>query len=107
VGFTMNTSDSSRIYNTFDAHRLLAWAKIEGKQHARKQQLFILYFTEQADPGDHDALVAPQRRRGSDRWKLVKYFSLADTRMKYARRKNFGTAVGSAVCRQSLSTITI
>ena len=64
VGFTMSTSDSSRIYNTFDAHRLLAWAKIEGKQHALKQQLFILYFTEQTDPGDHDALVAAAEKAG-------------------------------------------
>jgi predicted DsbA family dithiol-disulfide isomerase len=29
VGFTMNRSDESRIYNTFDAHRLLAWEKDE------------------------------------------------------------------------------
>jgi predicted DsbA family dithiol-disulfide isomerase len=44
VGFIMNTSDSSRVYNTFDAHRLLAWAKATGKQHALKRQLFVPYF---------------------------------------------------------------
>jgi predicted DsbA family dithiol-disulfide isomerase len=26
VGFTMKTDENSRIYNTFDAHRLLHWA---------------------------------------------------------------------------------
>jgi predicted DsbA family dithiol-disulfide isomerase len=56
VGFTMNTSDASRIYNTFDAHRLIAWAARDGKQHELTRQLFGVYFTDQTDPGDHDAL---------------------------------------------------
>ncbi len=30
VGFKMTTNDQSRIYNTFDAHRLLHWAEVEG-----------------------------------------------------------------------------
>jgi predicted DsbA family dithiol-disulfide isomerase len=58
VGFVMNTSDDSRIYNTFDAHRLLAWAKGEGRQIELKRRLLALNFTDQRDPGDHDALVA-------------------------------------------------
>jgi predicted DsbA family dithiol-disulfide isomerase len=66
VGFTMNTSDSSRVYNTFDAHRLLAWAKSTGKQHALKQQLFVLYFTEQKDPGDPRELVGAAQAAGLD-----------------------------------------
>lgn len=66
VGFTMNTSDASRIYNTFDAHRLLAWAKGEGRQHELKRQLFIVNFTDQADPGDHDLLVAAAEKAGLD-----------------------------------------
>lgn len=66
VGFTMNTSDASRIYNTFDAHRLLAWAKGEGRQHELKRQLFIVNFTDQADPGDHDLLVATAEKAGLD-----------------------------------------
>ena len=32
VGFDMVTTDDSRFYNTFDAHRLLHWARIEGRQ---------------------------------------------------------------------------
>ena len=31
LGFTMAMNDDSRIYNTFDAHRLLHWAGIEGR----------------------------------------------------------------------------
>src|SRR3982750_3071904 len=49
VGFTMNTSDATRIYNTFDAHRLLAWSASHGKQHALKRQLFVVNFTDQTD----------------------------------------------------------
>jgi predicted DsbA family dithiol-disulfide isomerase len=66
VGFAMNSSDASRIYNTFDAHRLLTWAKTEGKQHELKRQLFILNFTEQKDPGDHQSLIAAAEKAGLD-----------------------------------------
>ncbi|WP_089980023.1 DsbA family oxidoreductase [Luteibacter sp. UNCMF331Sha3.1] len=66
VGFTMNTSDATRIYNTFDAHRLMAWAAGTGKQQALKHQLFIVNFTDQTDPGDHDALVAAAEKAGLD-----------------------------------------
>lgn len=66
LGFTMNTSDESRIYNTFDAHRLLAWAKTTGKQHDLKSQLFAVYFTDQTDPGNHDALAEAARKVGLD-----------------------------------------
>jgi predicted DsbA family dithiol-disulfide isomerase len=64
VGVVMNTSDASRIYNTFDAHRLLAWAKEEGRQLELKRRLLVLNFTDQADPGDHDALVAAAEEVG-------------------------------------------
>ncbi|MDQ0008190.1 putative DsbA family dithiol-disulfide isomerase [Luteibacter jiangsuensis] len=66
VGFTMNTSDASRIYNTFDAHRLIAWAAKDGKQRELTRQLFGVYFTDQTDPGDHDALVMEAERVGLD-----------------------------------------
>ena len=66
AGFSMNTSDASRIYNTFDAHRLLAWAKGEGRQHELKRELFIVNFTDQADPGDRERLVAAAEKAGLD-----------------------------------------
>ena len=66
VGFDMNTSDDSRIYNTFDAHRLLAWAKEEGRQIDLKRRLLALNFTDQRDPGDYDALVAAAEQVGLD-----------------------------------------
>lgn len=66
IGFTMNTSDASRAYNTFDAHRLIAWAGQKGRQLEMKQQLFTLYFTDQQDPGDRDTLAAAAEAAGLD-----------------------------------------
>jgi predicted DsbA family dithiol-disulfide isomerase len=66
LGFAMRMSETSRIYNTFDAHRLLHWAHIEGKQAALKHVLFDLYFTEQQDPSDHDVLIAAAAKVGLD-----------------------------------------
>ena len=66
LGFAMNSSADSRIYNTFDAHRLLHWAEIEGKQAALKHALFTAYFTDQQDPSNHDVLVAVAEKAGLD-----------------------------------------
>jgi len=64
VGFTFNLARRERIYNTFDAHRLLHWAGEEerkpgqqGKQKALKHALFAAYFTEGHNPGSHDVLL--------------------------------------------------
>jgi len=64
LGFTMRGTDQSRIYNTFDAHRLLHWAEIEGHQAALKHALFDAYFTDQLDPSNHDVLVAAAEKAG-------------------------------------------
>jgi predicted DsbA family dithiol-disulfide isomerase len=57
VGFTFDMSKRGRIYNTFDAHRLLHWAESQGKQHALKLALFEAYFTKGDDPSSHEVLL--------------------------------------------------
>lgn len=57
VGFTFNMDKRSRIYNTFDAHRLLYWAGLEGKQQELERALFAAYFTEGENPGSHEVLL--------------------------------------------------
>ena len=57
VGFTFDLRKRSRIYNTFDAHRLLHWAAGEGKQQALKHALFTAYFTDGRDPSDPEVLA--------------------------------------------------
>jgi predicted DsbA family dithiol-disulfide isomerase len=66
LGFTMAMSDQSRIYNTFDAHRLLHWAELEGRQAALKRALFDAYFTEGLSPADHEVLVGAAEKVGLD-----------------------------------------
>ena len=57
LGFTFNMNRRSRVYNTFDAHRLLHWAALEGKQLPLKQALLRAYFTDGEDVSAHDTLV--------------------------------------------------
>jgi predicted DsbA family dithiol-disulfide isomerase len=66
LGFTMATSDQSRIYNTFDAHRLLHWAEVQSQQKALKHALFESYFTNGQNPSDHDVLVSAAEKAGLD-----------------------------------------
>ena len=46
-----------RTPNTLDAHRLINWARIEGKQNAVVDSLFKAYFIEGRDIGDHEVLA--------------------------------------------------
>jgi predicted DsbA family dithiol-disulfide isomerase len=66
LGFVMNSSDDSRIWNTFDAHRLLHWAGLEGRQLALKHALFDAYFTGQQRLADPDVLVRAATVAGLD-----------------------------------------
>lgn len=66
VGFHFDFHKRGRIYNTFDAHRLLHWAEGEGKQHALKNALFTAYFTAGQDPSNHEVLVGVAQGVGLD-----------------------------------------
>lgn len=66
LGFTFNYGPESRIWNTFDAHRLLAWALPQGKQLELKQALFKSNFTDQRPTNDVEALVDAVREAGLD-----------------------------------------
>lgn len=66
VGFAFNYGPDSRIWNTFDAHRLLHWAGLAGRQREMKEALFTLNFTEQKSTSDHDALVGAAVKAGLD-----------------------------------------
>jgi predicted DsbA family dithiol-disulfide isomerase len=57
LGFRFDMQKRTRIYNTFDAHRLLHWAGIEGRQLELKQALFAAYFGEGANVSDHAVLA--------------------------------------------------
>src|SRR5690349_18916870 len=71
VGFTMS-KDQNRIYNTFDAHRLLHWAGLVDKpnngqtQNALKHALLRAYFTDARNIADVEVLVAAAQESGLD-----------------------------------------
>jgi predicted DsbA family dithiol-disulfide isomerase len=66
VGFTMAQDDDSRVYNTFDAHRLLHWAGTQGRQAALKHALFETYFTHNRNPSDPEVLAEAAAAAGLD-----------------------------------------
>jgi predicted DsbA family dithiol-disulfide isomerase len=66
VGFIINQDSGSRIYNTFDAHRLLYWARGSGRQLALKHALFAANFTEGADVSDPAVLALAAAAAGLD-----------------------------------------
>ena len=66
LGFHFDFQRRSRIYNTFDAHRLLHWAEGEGRQQALKNALFVAYFTQGRDPSNHDVLASVAASVGLD-----------------------------------------
>ena len=66
LGFTFAMDKRGRIYNTFDAHRLLHWAALEGRQKELKMALFDAYFTQGQDPSSHEVLLAVADKVGLD-----------------------------------------
>lgn len=55
VGFTFG--ERKHVWNTFEAHRLLHWAGLEGRGLELKRALLRAYHGEGRNPGAHDVLV--------------------------------------------------
>ena len=68
LGFSFTKGARDRIYNTFDAHRLLHWAGSQGGglQHLLKLALLKAYFTEGKNPGSHTVLLDAALAAGLD-----------------------------------------
>ena len=68
VGFRFGIDKRSRIYNTFDAHRLLLWAALQGptQQRRLKHGLLKAYFTHGQNPSDHEVLRQAAADAGLD-----------------------------------------
>jgi predicted DsbA family dithiol-disulfide isomerase len=65
VGLVYNM-DKAVIGSSFDAHRLIQFAKSEGKGAEAEERLFKAYFTEGVHLADHDALVRLAEEIGLD-----------------------------------------
>jgi predicted DsbA family dithiol-disulfide isomerase len=66
LGFAMVTSRENRLYNTFDAHRLMHWASLQGRQQPLKHALFETYHGRNDNLTDADILVAAAEKAGLD-----------------------------------------
>lgn len=68
LGVAINTRKGSRVWNTFDAHRLLHWAELKDRDKAvaLKQALFRAYFTDNENIADRDILVRIAKGIGLD-----------------------------------------
>ena len=67
LGFSFQYDDNSRMVNTYKAHQLLHWAKLQDQEHVLKQALFTAYFTEQRDVSDTDVLLSVVDSVGLDK----------------------------------------
>ena len=76
-GFEMRMGPDSRIWNTFDAHRLLHWAGTvgPGEQRALKEALFRTHFTDGQALPDADVLADAAAAAGLDRAKAAEVLS--------------------------------
>jgi predicted DsbA family dithiol-disulfide isomerase len=68
LGFRFDMDKRRRVYNTFDAHRLLHWAGLEdgGHQLVLKQILLRAYFSDGEDVSDHATLARLAEQAGLD-----------------------------------------
>ncbi len=64
VGFEFG--ERVRVWNTFDAHRLLHWAGLEGFQRELKHALLGAYHTHGENPGSHEVLLRVVGASGRD-----------------------------------------
>lgn len=66
AGVSINFDTMNRVPNTLDAHRLIHWAGLEGRQAAMVSALFRAYFRDGKDIGDHATLAALAGDAGLD-----------------------------------------
>ncbi len=67
AGLAVDFSKIKRTPNTLDAHRLIHWAGLEGRQTAIVSALFKAYFENGQDIGDHAVLLDIAEAAGMDR----------------------------------------
>jgi len=97
VGFVFNPEGRGRIWNTFDAHRLLHWASLEdapGQQHALKKALLAACHTRSEAMGDHGVLLACVREVGMDEVRAQAILVSDEFAQAVREREGFYTSVG-------------
>ena len=78
LGYTFNFPDDGRVYNTFNAHRLIHWAKEHDLQTQLKLALFDLFFQKQGNPSDHQDLLKCVKEIGLDSERAIEILESDD-----------------------------
>jgi predicted DsbA family dithiol-disulfide isomerase len=97
VGFVFNPEGRGRIWNTFDAHRLLHWASLEGaagQQHALKKALLAACHTRSEAMGDRAVLLGCVREVGLDEARAQAILASDEFAQAVREREGFYTSVG-------------
>jgi predicted DsbA family dithiol-disulfide isomerase len=89
LGFDFQLDKRERIYNTFDAHRLLHWAGLEGRQQALQEALFAAYFSAGKNPSDHEVLANIAADVGLDRARAEQILESAQYAKEVRERERF------------------
>jgi len=94
VGFTFG--DRPRVWNTFDAHRLLHWAGLQGedKQRALKHALLKAYHTDAENPGAREVLLRLAREVSLDADRAAAILDSDEYAAEVRERERFWQARG-------------
>jgi predicted DsbA family dithiol-disulfide isomerase len=97
VGFVFNPEGRGRIWNTFDAHRLLHWAALEGQpgqQHGLKKALLAACHTRSQPMESHDVLLACVAEAGMDTVRARAVLASDEFAQDVRERERFFTSHG-------------
>ncbi len=94
AGLSIEFDKMERTPNTLDAHRLIHWAGIEGKQNAAVDALFQAYFVDGRDIGDHEVLADIADAIGLDAAVILKLLNSGSDREAIADRDAHSRKMG-------------
>ena len=82
----INFETMNRVPNTLDAHRLIHWAGLEGRQTAMVSTLFRAYFRDGKDIGDKPTLAGLAGDAGMDATLAARLLATTEDRADIAAR---------------------
>ena len=94
IGLEIEFDRIARTPNTLDAHRLIHWAGIEGRQNAVVNALFKAYFQEGRDIGEHEVLADIADGTGLDAAVILKLLGSDADRADLAEREAHSRKMG-------------
>ena len=94
AGLSIDWAAIERTPNTLDAHRLILWSAVEGRQDAVANALFRAYFVEGRDIGDAGVLSDIAAGAGMDRDVVVRLLSGSTDNDEVVRRDAHARARG-------------